>query len=454
MKTMQRMGAVAVLAAALFGLAGGAVRADNWPQWMGPQRDGVWRETGLLSSFPPGGPKVRWRTPIGGGYSGPAVANGRVYVTDRILKAGAQDPENPFSRGNTPSTERILCLNEADGKVLWKHEYDCAYTISYPAGPRTTPTVNGGKVYSLGAEGRLVCLDVKTGAPAWSRELKKDYGVDSPIWGFSANLLVDGPRLICLVGGTGSAIVAFNKSTGKELWRALSATGSHGPGYSSPIIVTAGGTRQLIVWHPEAVASLEPATGKILWELPIRAQSGLALATPRHAGDRLFISSFYDGSMMLKLAADRPAADVVWRRKGQSELSTDSLHSIISTPFVEGDTVYGVCSHGQLRGLNASNGDRLWENYSATGANPNGRDRWATAFLVKNAARFFLFNEKGELIVAKLTPTGYTEISRAKVIEPTGVAQRRTVVWTHPAFANRSVYVRNDKEIVCVSLAK
>src|SRR5436305_1585395 len=117
------------------------VRADDWPQWLGPQRDGVWREPGIVEKFPKGGPKVLWRTPIGGGYAGPAVAGGKVYVTDRVLDAGQKDPRNPFQRTNSRGKERLLCLDQATGKVLWKDEYALQYKISYPCGPRATPVV-------------------------------------------------------------------------------------------------------------------------------------------------------------------------------------------------------------------------------------------------------------------------------------------------------------------------
>src|SRR5262245_28767884 len=137
----------------------GIVHADDWPQWLGPQRDGVWRETGIVKTFPTGGPPVRWRTPIGGGYAGPAVAQGRGYVTDRQLAPKTSNPGNPFQRGVIPGTERVVCLNEADGKIIWKHEYDCPYNLSYPSGPRTTPVVYGSKVYTLGAEGNLICME-------------------------------------------------------------------------------------------------------------------------------------------------------------------------------------------------------------------------------------------------------------------------------------------------------
>jgi outer membrane protein assembly factor BamB len=428
--------------------------ADDWPQWLGPQRDGLWRETGIVKSFPAGGPPVRWRTPIGAGYTGPAVAGGRVLVTDRVLAKDAKNPTNPFNRGVIPGSERVLCLDEATGKVLWQHEYECPYDVSYPAGPRATPVVSGGKVWTLGTEGHLFCLDAKDGKVIWSREFKKDFNAKTPLWGFSANPLLDGNRLICLVGGEGSVAVAFDKDTGKELWRALTAKE---PGYCPPMIFQAGGKRQLIVWHPESLNSLDPETGKVFWSEPFAVRSGLTVPTPRVLGDKLFITSFYNGPMMLKLAADKPAAEVVWRGTSNNERNTDKLHAIMCTPWLEDGHIYGVCSYGQLRCLKADTGERLWETFKATGAtgeNGGRNDRWAHAFLIKHADRFFIANEKGDLIIAKLSPQGYEEVSRAHLLEPTGNAGARPVVWSHPAFANKRAYMRNDKELICVDLAE
>ena len=174
------------------------LRAEDWPQWLGPERDGVWRETGILEKFPETGVKVRWRAPIGGGYSGPAVAKGRVYVMDRQLAEGTSNPGNAFARGEIPGTERVLCFDETDGKILWQHEYECRYTVSYAAGPRVTPTVHEGKVYTLGSEGNLHCLDAEKGTQLWARDFKTDFGIKTPVWGFAGHPLVDGNKLICL----------------------------------------------------------------------------------------------------------------------------------------------------------------------------------------------------------------------------------------------------------------
>ena len=434
----------------LFGFVAVAapVMADDWPQWLGPQRDAVWRETGIIETFPAGGPPVRWRTKIGGGYAGPSVIAGHVYVADRQLAPGVSNPANPFERGKIQGVERVLCLNEADGKVLWKYEYDCPYTVSYPAGPRVAPQVSEGKVYSLGAEGNLFCLDASDGKVLWSHDFKKELGVQTPLWGFAGHPLIDGKKLICLAAGEGSTAVAFDKDTGKELWRALTAKE---PGYSSPVIYEAGGARQLILWHPEAACSLDPETGKVFWTEPFKAGSGMTISTPRKLGNELFFTCFYNGSLMMQLAAGKPEAKAIWRTVKASEKDTTHLNAVMCTPFLEDSYVYGVCSYGQLRCLKAATGERVWETFQATTAGEPVR--WANAFIVKNGDRFFLFNEKGDLIIARLSPKGYQEVSRAHVLEPTGTAAGRSVVWSHPAFANRRCYARNDREMVCLDLA-
>jgi outer membrane protein assembly factor BamB len=435
----QHCWAVALLG--LFALGAGA-QADDWPQWLGPQRDAVWRETGILEKFPNQGPPVRWRTPIAAGYAGPAVAEGHVYVTDRVLAPGANNPKDPFKITGIPGTERVLCLNEADGKLLWKYEYDCPYKMSYPLGPRTTPLVKDGKVYTLGAEGTLYCLDAHDGKVNWSHDFKKEYQSKTPLWGHSAHPLLDGQKLICMVGGKGSAVVAFDKDTGKEIWRALTAREL---GYCPPMIYEAGGKRQLIAWHGESVNGLDPETGKVYWSEPIRPYSGMAISTPRKQGDSLFLTAAMGTSVMLHLAADRPAASVLWKAKGKT-----GLYSVFCTPFIENGCIYGSSNDGALVAVKADKGERLWD----TMAPNNGKKAQSSdLFIIKNGDRFFLATEKGDLIIAKLSAKGYQELSRTHLLEPTSMAWGRSVVWSHPAFANHCIYARNDKEIICVSLA-
>ena len=438
---------VAVLSSLLYGSI--CARCADWPQWLGPNRDSVWTETGILEKFPAEGPPARWRSKIGSGYAGPVVAKGRVYVMDRVLAQNASNPSDPFQRGSITGGERVLCLNEADGKVLWQHQYECAYTISYPAGPRVAPLVSDGKVFTLGAEGNLYCLDAESGKPLWSHDFKKELGIKTPMWGFAGHPLLEGDKLICLAGGAGSTLIAFNRNTGKEVWRALS---TEEPGYSSPILCKAAGKKQVILWQPEGVDSVDPENGNLYWAVPFKSRSGLTVSTPRVMDDFLFCTSFYNGSLMLRLDQSKPGAIPAWQTLKGNEKDTTHLNSILCTPFLEHGYIYGVCSYGQLRCLKAETGERVWETFQATTAGEPVR--WANAFIVKNGQRFFLFNEGGDLIIANLSPKGYEEISRAHLLEPANKDPGRAVVWSHPAFANRCVYARNDNEIVCENLAE
>ena len=436
------------LAAALWSIVSSTLHADSWPQWLGPQRDGVWREKGILEKFPEGGPKRIWRVELGAGYSGPAVAGGRVFVLDRQVPAEIPKPKSVFEASQIPGNERVLCFNEADGKLLWQHAYDCPYNVSYAAGPRTTPLVAGGRVFTLGTMGDLKCLDAATGRVVWERDFKKDFGLKVPHWGVSAHPLLDGRRLICLVGGEGSVAVAFDKDTGKELWRALS---SKEPGYCPPTICELGGRRQLILWHAEAVNGLDPATGRVLWVEPWKLNYGMAIATPRPLGDRLFLSCFYNGSLMLRFQPGKDAPTVAWRTAKMSERDTTHLNCTMNTPVIDGGHIYGACSYGQYRCLRADTGERLWETFAPTSGKS---ERWGNAFTVKQGNRFFILSERGELIIAKLSPLGYEEISRAPLLEPDNRDPGRPVVWSHPAFANRRIYARNDHGLVCADLAE
>jgi outer membrane protein assembly factor BamB len=424
-----------------------AIHGADWPYHRGPGGLGVWEETGILEKFPEGGlgARVRWRTPVKSGYSGPAVAGGRVFVTD-------------FEYTTRPrGTERVLALDEQTGRILWTREWETNYTgLSYDRGPRSTPSVDGDRVYVQGSMGVMFCLDVKTGDVLWKKDFVAEYHTSMEKWsgfyGYVAPPLIDGDRVICKVGGQPNAkIVAFDKKTGKELWRALPADG--GFAYNPLIIINAGRRRQLIAWHDSAINSLDPETGEVYWEHPWKIEAGMGIQTPTQAGSLLFFSGYYQGALALSLDEDKPAAHVLWKSLSDSETVTDAVHAMIMTPVIIGDYIYGIDSHGELRCLNLKTGERIWETQAVT----RERALHATAHFVRNGDRVFINNDFGELIIAKLAPDGYHEISRTQLITPTTPSsQRRTggkINWTHPAYANKHIVTRNDEEIISVSLA-
>lgn len=412
-----------------------ALRADDWPQWRGPNRDGVWHETGLVEKFASSQLKPSWRVPISNGYSGPTVSEGRVYITDRVAQP--------------KQIERVHCFDATDGKPIWSHSYDCPYRIDYDDGPRASVTIDEGRAYSLGAMGHLICFDAASGEILWKRNLDEKYKIRMPIWGIAASPLIEGDLLIVQVGGEGDfCLVAFDKVSGKPRWHALADDAS----YAAPIVIEQAGRRELICWVGQHVAGLDPVSGKVFWQYPfVPSQMVLSIATPVVEKDRLFVSGFYDGSLMLKLDADKLAADKVWKRVGRSERNTDSLQCLISTPYMKDGYVYGVDSYGELRCLEGDTGDRVWEELPR-----GGKVRWFTIHMVENQGKIWMFNDRGELVITKLSPKGYEEISRAHLIAPTRgqLGDRGGVCWAHPAFADRHVFARNDKELLAADLSE
>lgn len=421
------------------GLLAGIAQGEDWPQWRGPGRDGVWRETGIVTRFGDQGLPAKWRVPVSAGYSGPTVAQGRVFLTDRITE--------PMQG------ERVHCWDAETGKVHWTFEYPCRYVgIGYVAGPRACVTVVGETAYALGAMGHLHALNVADGRVLWAKDLDQLYAISEhqrmPIWGMAAAPLVYQELLIVQVGGDNhSGVVAFDRNNGREIWKALDDRGQ----YSAPIVIQQGDQPVVVCWTGDSVAGLNPETGGVYWREEFSPNKmPIGVATPVIDRERLFVSSFYDGSLLLQLKSPPPTATVLWQRRGRSENDTDALHCMISTPLLRGDYLYGVDSYGQLRCLDAKTGDRIWENLTAT-----RNVRWGNIHMVQHEQEVWMFNERGELLITRLSPQGYEEVSRAKLIDPTldQLNSRGGVCWSHPAFANRHVFARNDKELVCASLA-
>lgn len=425
--------------------SGQRTSADDWPQWMGPRRDAVWREAGIVDSIPAEGLSVKWRVPVAYGYSGPAVANGRVYVMD-FEKQSGEVANSPDGITKLSGNERVLCFDALTGEPIWKHSYPQPYALSYAAGPRCTPTVSGNKVYTLGAHGHLSCLHAGTGDVIWEKSLPEQYSTETPIWGYTSHPLVDGDLLYTLAGGDGSVCVALNKDTGEEVWTALRAAE---PGYGTPTMIEHAGVKQLLIWHPESLNALHPLTGELYWSVPLRPGYNMSIMAPRKAGNYLYASAIGNASALIELDQTKPGGKIVWR--GRAKMS---VYCSNSTPFIDNGTIYGCdVETGALMGVALKDGKRLWQTTQATD-NSKRRSRHATAYLVKHDDRFFLFNELGDLILAKLSPEGYEELGRFHVLEPTNEAFGRPVVWSHPAFAEKSMFARNDRELVRVDLSK
>ena len=420
------------VAAVLFLTATWAL-ADDWPQWRDAGGDGVAVGRATIAGVSGRQLDVEWRAGVANGYSGPTVAKGRVYLTDRVL-----DPEQ---------MERVLAFDAATGEKLWTHEYACRYQrVGYPDGPRASVTIVDGRAYSLGTMGHLRCLDAASGKLLWKKDPGTDYDVKTPTWGIASAPLVEGDLVIVQHGARPAAcIVGLDRGTGQEVWRALEDPAS----YSAPVMIEQAGERVLVCWTANRVVGLNPATGEVHWQYSTpQAKMIINVPTPVIDGNRLFLSSFYDGAYMLRLQQDVLGIEKIWRRQGESERKTDALHSMISTPLIQGEYVYGVDSYGQLRCLDASNGDRIWEDLSAVPS-----ERWATIHMVRNGDRIWMFNDQGELIISTLSPEGFNEISRTKLIEPTEGQLNRGVTWSHPAYANKHIFIRNDTQLVCASLA-
>jgi outer membrane protein assembly factor BamB len=415
--------------------------AQDWSQWLGSERDSVWRETGVIREIPDDGLKVLWRAPVAGGFSGPAVAGDHVYVTDYLLKEGDQSFD-PSKRSTLKGTERVHCLNAATGESLWTHENECDYNISYALGPRTTPTVDEDRVYTLGAEGHLFCLNTNDGTEVWKKDLKSEYNLEeAPLWGFAGHPLVHGDLLYCLVGGEGSTAVAFNKLTGEEVWRSLSAEAT---GYCPPSMINAGGVDQLLIWHAESINSLNPGNGELYWSVAVKPAYEMSIVAPIKHGDYLLVTALQGASVLLKLNSDKPTVTEVWRGKG--------LQPDHNPPVVFENHIYGVDVKGRMRCIDLVSGERIWESMATC---PDGRPaNSTTGFVVRNEDHWYITTEQGELIIAQMNPEGFKEIGRAKMVEPTAENWGRKIVWSHPAFAKKCVFARNDKEIVCISLAK
>jgi outer membrane protein assembly factor BamB len=389
-----------------------AVRAHDWPQLLGPARNGVYAGTNLLSTWSKEGPRVLWRKDVGQGFSGPVSASNRVVLFHRV-----------------DDGERVECFDAASGKQIWNFDYPTAYRddFGFDEGPRATPAISGNRVYTYGAEGILHCVDFATGQRLWSVDCKTQFGARKGFFGIAGSPLIAGGLLLLDVGGTKAGIVAFDRETGKVSWKTTASETS----YSSPATATINGKACAFFFRREGLEAIEPANGKALWEFPWRPSTDASVnaATPIIAGDLIFISTSYSrGAAVLRFIESKP--DVVW--SGDDQLSNHYATSVHRDGYLYG--CHGRQEHGcDLRCVELKTGKVMWS-----------VDRFGAGTVMIAGADLLLLTDKGELIKSPANPSGFKPVSRAQVL---GLGTR-----AYPALADGLFVARDKRRLVCLDL--
>jgi outer membrane protein assembly factor BamB len=405
------------LAPALAAALGLLAAAADWPQLLGPERNGVSAETGLLRAWPPKGPPVLWEKAVGPGLSGPVVAGPRLILFHR--------------RGDR---EIVECFDAATGAERWQFGYPTAYTndlgTPHDEGPRSTPLIADGRVWTLGAEGRLHCLDLESGKKLWDRDVNGDYGVSKAYFGVGTSPLLEGNRLLVNVGGhPGAGIVAFDKDTGKEVWKAT----NHDASYSSPVAATIGGTRYVLFLTREGLVGLDPASGAVRFSKRWRARfdASVNAAVPLVVGDEVFLSASYNtGAVLVKVRPD--GLDEIW--KADAVLSNHYNTSVYHDGYL-----YGLDGRQEQ-------GARLRCVELRTGAVRWTQEGFGCSSLILAEGNLICLTENGELVLVEATSAAYREKARAVVL---GKPCR-----AHPALADGRLFGRDGKRLVCWNLKR
>ena len=428
--------------------------AEDWPHWLGPNRDGVWNEENIVEKFPDSGPDIVWRAKIKPGFSGPSVAAGKVFVTDLDSKLVEVEVAGEKKRVNK-GKESIRCIDVRTGEEIWQTQYEANYKISYGSGPRVAPTYDDGKIYSVGAMGDVLCLDAAKGEKIWHKNLTKDYKAKVPFWGFSSHPRIDGDRIYMTAGGKGSAVICLDKNSGKEIWKAGTVKDV---AYATPVIHEKEGQRELICWFASSIKSFDLDSGKEFWSVDFPTEPvdlpgpSVTIMTPHVFDGKLLVSDYYNGAMLLEMKADHQKPETLWASDPKDRERKEDMNTIMTIPVVKDGFGYTVRGNGMLACYDLKDGSKKWEDAKLTNS-PRVPD-FASAFIVKNQSRYIIFNDQGELVFANFKKSGYEEIDRAKVIDPTSKGRGRDVVWSHPAFSNGMCFVRNDQELICIDLRK
>ncbi len=377
------------------------LQAADWPQWRGPNRDGISAETGLLTSWPQGGPPVVWKTEgLGEGYSSLAIAGGRIYT-----------------QGQRGRQEFVLALDVKTGKKIWETATSRDFRNDRGDGPRGTPTLDGDRLYAMTGDGVVVCLEIATGKIVWSQNVAQKFGGEIPQWGYSESPLIDGGRLIVMPGGRGASVVSLNKADGSLQWK----SGNDSAGYSSAIVANVGGVRQVIALSGSAAIGIEEDNGEPLWRYGKVSNRTANIATPIYRDGETFLSSAYGtGCALLKLGP-----------KTMSEVYfSGDMKNHYSSSVLVGDYLYGY-SDSILTAMQFGTGKVAWKNRSVG----KGSVAYADKML-------YLLGEEGVVGLAEATPDGYKEISRFTI------SKGSLPTWSPPVIADGKLYLRDQDHLV------
>ena len=386
--------------------------ASDWPQFLGPARNGSTTETNLSVAWPKEGPKILWKTKVGEGWSGPVVVANRVYLFHR-----------------TDDKETLDCLNAASGERIWRADYPATYRddFGFDAGPRATPAVDGERVFTFGADGVLSAWNIATGASLWRVETRKKFAHEKGYFGIACSPLVEGNAVILNIGGEGTGIVAFNKATGEVLWKATSDEASH----SSPVVAGAPGQRRLFVFSRNQLTMLDASGGRVFWQFPWKPhiQASVSAATPLVIGDQVFISASYGaGAALLRFGETKP--EVIWS-------GDDILSSHYPTPVHHAGFLYGFEGRQEqrchLRCVELKTGKVRWS-----------QERFGAGSVTLAGDRLLILTERGELILAPASPEKFAPQSRAQILG--------SDIRAHPALADGRFFARDKTSLVCVDL--
>lgn len=432
---------VVILAAAAMSVctAGFGQTVDvDWPSWRGPRGDGSWNAPTLPEKWPDDGLRTEWSVDIGGGYAGISVAGGRAITMDRQVSQKSDEmSDGADSKQVKTEIERVLCFDLKTGKERWTFAYAQPYgDLAYGNGPRAAPTIHGDVVLTLGALGKLLCLNVADGAVLWSHDLVKEFNGRPPVWGYASSPLVYQDSVVVFAGGDdGFCVIAFDLKTGQLKWNSLSDKA----GYSWPVPVRRNHKTQLVCWTPSHIRGIDAADGRALWNVPYTVAEGVSIATPIIHDDIVVVCGYWAGSRAVKLGENPEEAKLLWEENRY-------LRGLMSQPLYRAGYVYLLDKQYGLTCFHLKTGKKLWDDQNTLtkrDRNPQASIVWLNEEGRTDRNRILALNSEGELVLSTIFPDGFTEQGRSRIIDPT---------WAHPAFVGHRVLARSDTKLVCVRL--